>query len=38
MILMAFCVWCVAGLANMTSLKVLNLKDNSFSFLSGQGK
>ncbi|CAG7867449.1 unnamed protein product [Brassica rapa] len=24
-------------LANMTSLKVLNLKDNSFSFLSGQG-
>ncbi|XP_009118443.1 receptor-like protein 1 isoform X1 [Brassica rapa] len=25
------------GLANMTSLKVLNLKDNSFSFLSGQG-
>ncbi|CAN6902801.1 unnamed protein product [Brassica oleracea] len=25
------------GLANMTNLKVLNLKDNSFSFLSGQG-
>lgn len=22
----------------MTNLKVLNLKDNSFSFLSGQGK
>ncbi|KAL0654439.1 hypothetical protein Bca4012_097130 [Brassica carinata] len=25
------------GLANMTNLKLLNLKDNSFSFLSGQG-
>lgn len=25
------------GLANMTNLKVLNLKDNSFSFLSSQG-
>lgn len=37
MILTASCVWCVAGLANMTNLKLLNLKDNSFSFLSGQG-
>ncbi|KAG5397831.1 hypothetical protein IGI04_019645 [Brassica rapa subsp. trilocularis] len=25
------------GLANMRNLKVLNLKDNSFIFLSGQG-
>lgn len=28
----------VAELANMTKLRVLNLKDNSFSFLSVQGK
>ena len=32
-----FLFWCVAGLANMRNLKVLNLKDNSFIFLSGQG-